>query len=382
MRNHSLVLRELRQRVLTQFLSIAYFLLTLSLLAISNLAAEDGARPLTIGLLSDLTGVNATAGEDCKRGYELARHDYAPLDHAGTHALRFVYGDHRGDARTGVSEFRKLVDVEHAIAVASPRSQIGMAINPLSKQLGVPFLGCVGHAAFTSANPYAFRFFPSTTREGQALADKALELGKKRAAVLTAQDEWNVSLSEAFITRFESLGGKVVFHDQMQPTDTDFRSLIAKYRGQHIEVVFSNLFTPQLGASYRQIRDLGEKGLLLSNMYSSLPEVIRAAGDAAAEGILFVESKTDYPAFHRGLHALYRDDRANAITLACYAGIAFALQTLRMQSDITDARSLYKALLSAQSFELFGSSIDMQDREALLPLQWKTISGGKVGALE
>ena len=79
---------------------------------------------IRIGLLTQLSGPFATVGESCRQGYELARKSFAPEDKIGGRTIRFIYGDTKGEAAAGLTEFKRVVEVENVIAVKSWRAKL------------------------------------------------------------------------------------------------------------------------------------------------------------------------------------------------------------------------------------------------------------------
>jgi branched-chain amino acid transport system substrate-binding protein len=169
--------------------------------------AETPLCAAKLGLMAELSGPFAGNGEDCRRGYETARSGFAPGDLVGGRAVQFIYGDSRGDPKSGVAEFSRLVEAEQVLAVVTNRSQIAMALAPLSGRRGVPLLATAGAEGFTEANKYAFRFWPTAEHESRALAKKVIELGYKETALLTSNDEYNLSLTKYFRVNYGALGG-------------------------------------------------------------------------------------------------------------------------------------------------------------------------------
>src|SRR5438876_1107972 len=89
--------------------AIAASVLLLALAAAPR-AAADEAPGATVGLLADLTGSGAPNGRSCREGYEVARV-------AAPAKVSFLYGDHKGEAKTGLAEFARMTGAGGAIAI-------------------------------------------------------------------------------------------------------------------------------------------------------------------------------------------------------------------------------------------------------------------------
>ena len=138
-------------------------LLSLHFCGIAPVSLAQTNKEIRIGLMSTLTGSFAISGEHCRQGYEVARVAFVKDGKIGTYKLKFIYSDTRGDAKTSVSEFRKLVHVDKVQAVVSTRSQLTMPLSSLAIQHKVPVVGIVGHTEFLKANSFGFRAWPTTS---------------------------------------------------------------------------------------------------------------------------------------------------------------------------------------------------------------------------
>ena len=231
--------------------------------------SSAGAQEITVGLMAELSGSSASNGEDCRRGYEVASSLLAHNGLAGQHRVRIVYGDHQGDAKTGVSEFNRLVNAERAWAVATNRSQIGMALNPLSARRHIPLLGTVVHNQFLSDSSYAWRFFPSAEAEASALARKALQMGLRRAAILTLQDEWTLALANSFRENFIKGGGETVYFETLTPSDYDLASVISRVGAAAPDSILTSFTVNDSGLVIRKLREQGLHQQIFANVWAT-----------------------------------------------------------------------------------------------------------------
>ena len=346
-----------------------FFFSLLLCLPIFSRPAFCDLSPVTIGLMTELSGASAPNGALCRSGFEVARRLYAPGDRVGTHAVRFVYGDTQGQGPAGISEFKRLTEAEKAIAVVLNRSSVGMAVNPISATKGVPLIGIVGHAAFTDTNRFAYRFWPTAKQEGEAIAQRILADGLKTVSVLTTEDQWTISLTEAFLTAFKAGGGSVVFEERIEPENSDFMTIMTQLRRKATDGVLLNLNLAHIGTALKRLQDAGVKAKLYANYWANNPDAAKVAG-AARNGVVFDEPDPRAPRFEAGLIALSADSKPEASSYTCYLGLAALLRTLAVHPKIRDAASLNAALSSQQEIELLDGPLKFNGRDAQIPIRF------------
>lgn len=341
----------------------------------------EGRRAISLGLMAELTGNFAANGQNCRRGFELARHSFAPEDRVGKYDLKLIYVDSQGEPKVAVSEFKRLLASEHISALITTRSQIGMVLNPISRQSRVPLLGTVGARDFVKNNPYAYRFYPSTTREGGAVAAKMIAMGFKRAAAITAQDEWNLDLTDAFAKRFAASGGHVAANEIVISGEMDYAGVIERIKQAKPEALYVNLGIVTSGAALKKIGELGLNVPLFANFWAGAKEAIDVAG-AGAEGVVFVETDLRLPKFSAGLVRLFGEPSASAVTFACYGALAAVLEALQKNSAIENPQMMQAALAELKSVPLLDQTLPLVEHEALFPLSYKVIRRGEIQTLE
>ncbi len=342
----------------------------------SNMLYAEDKPVIDIGLLTELSGSNAVNGKSCQEGFDLARkiHDKAE----DNLEIKYHYADSKGLPATGVTELQKLLAVNDIDVVIATRSQVGMALNPISRQKKIPLLGIVGHARFTSENPYAFRFWPTTKHEGPAISQKALKLGLKKMAIITLEDEWTLSLTEQFTKAYTSTGGRVVFDERLTEADTDLSSLITRISQSGADAIFVNLALAHSGLLIRKLRERGLSQQIFSNFWGANQDTIETAGKDAIEGLLYTSINLQKPNFLKSFEAKYNHTNINAVTYSCYTALTTVLDTLdKTPTPITVRPDLYQALLKAKTISTLDGTISLSNREAEFDLIFNAIHGGK-----
>ena len=334
--------------------------------------AEDnkpllGKQP-SLGAILELTGGGAQHGIDCQLGMRAAQHESSA-------PVTVLYGDHGGDAKTGVNEFQRMTQLP-VPAVLCTRSQVSMAVNPLSLRMHVPFITTAGHPRLVAENPYAFRVFPSVDKEGPLLADKAIALGAKRIAAITVEDEWTLAFEKEFERRFLERGGTEVIAETILGDQVDTSALLAKLIGEKPDAIFFNLLLAQAGPVIKRIRELGFRGPLLTNFWGAHPDAVRTAGTANVENMYFVSVNLEKAEFLKSFAAVAPAGKPTAISLACYVGMHAYEEALAISSGKNDGESIHGALDSIKILPLPDGSLPVIGREVQLDIVVQKFEGG------
>lgn len=328
---------------------------------------------LKVGMLLTLSGSFATAGEDGRKGVE------AGLAVAGArNLLEIIYADSRNEPATAISEFRRLVEVDQALAVYTHRGPIGMSLNPVSLKAAVPLLGCVGNKDFAAENEFALQLWPRSDEEGEFLAGEFIKRKYTRAVLIYTEDDWTGAVSRGFREKFLSGGGTLLLDQSVMPGEADFRTLLLKAKKSAPDAVYMNLLLPQIGAIVKQARELELAAPFFSNFYATRKDVSEAAGKAALEGVRYVELDTDLPA----LKAALDKDAAEApagLTIAAYVTTMLLAQVAAENKDIKSPLQLHELLLRQREIRTPDYVYPIVNRYVKFPLVLKAIHEGKGG---
>ena len=357
-------------------------LITLFFTLVCGLNSTIAATPDTIkiGVIIPLTGNTAPLGEDCRQGIQLAA-DSAQ----NSSAIEFEYGDSLDDPKQGVSEFRRMTEVEKALGIIEFRGPVGMAINPLSLQKGVPLLGGVSNVHFTANNRYAFQLWPTSEDEGRLYSEHLIARGLMTVGFISLEDDYMSAVAEAFRREYQKLGGKILLDEEMPPSETDFLSVVSRLKRTAPAVILLNSNISQNALLVKRVREQGMTQPVVANFYISKPEALKIAG-ASAEGVEFLEIATNpYTKLKERLESKFKIKRPSGATLSCYSGAALVFQALRnakAQSSIhsmpSTAEELYQALITESVINLEDLNLAITERRVQFPMAFKVIRSGAV----
>ena len=343
-----------------------HILLVIFLLQFNLVLAEENHIP-KIGILIPLSGPYAEMGGYLKDGVVLAQRLYPQVK------ADFIYSDSKADSQTSVSEFRKLTNQDKIIALYLVRSGVGLAINPLSKELGLPIFGGVAYEDFIKSNPFAYRAWSTADVEGELLAKKVRESGVNSIAIINSSDDYMLSIYKGFEKQSDILGLKHEPIFEFNPDTSDFRGIFPKIRTARPDAILANLSMAHLGIFLKQFKESGISGKIYSNFFVAKKNVIATAGANAVSGITFVEPSTNYPLSASMLKEINPQSEFDALVLSTFTSVALILQTLKDNPAILSSAELQAALVKQTVVNLPDRSLEIIQREIQYPLEAKMI---------
>ena len=195
-----------------------------------------------------------------------------------------------------------------------------------------------GHSSATAdaiadAGDYVFRVVPPNRRQAEDCATFARKkLNAARVSILYLNNDYGLSLQQAFEPAFKALGGQIVSVNSFESGATDYRTQLTRIKQIAPDVVFFPDHYKETALILKQARELGVKSQFLGCDGACTDDLIKLGG-AAAEGtyysnlaIDFNSSNPQVQAFVRAFREKYGQDpdayAAYAYDAARYVGRA------------------------------------------------------------
>ena len=212
--------------------------------AVDSSLADNGQ--FTIGYALDLSGKAAFIGVQSRAGAELARRE---LEKEGT-VIKMIYGDHRTDPKTAVSEVTKMLTADHVRAVLSDTTPATTAISPVVKRANKLLLYQSPSEAVLAENPLAFRNFLDYQEGCRRIAVYFKNQGVEKFASLKAVGEFG-----ELCTR----GTATVFPQQTvldYVSGDDLKSAVTRLKSERIEALVQSGYEVDFIGQFTTARDL------------------------------------------------------------------------------------------------------------------------------
>jgi len=347
-----------------------FYLFILLLLSTSSASAQTQ----TIGAMAELTGNFARSGEDCKRGYEVAK---ATSLLGVSSDSRLVIVDNQNDPKVAISEFRRLKASEKASIIITTRSPVGLALNPISKQTNTPLIGIVGHPKFISENPYAVRAFPSAKDESGTLAGYVVNQPEEQIAVVTLEDDYFLSFSNEFKAQLNKTA--VVFSETVPPSEMDFAPIILRIKASGSDAIFANITPSQFLPFVKKLRELGVNNRVYSNFLIGSSDIRTTLG-SEGDGIVFVEVDYRKTNFLAALKRVTGATDSSAIGYSCYVAMNYALTAINQATQ--KKVSIIDTLNSVSEIDTLDGVVPILNREAKFSIAVKMLQDTEIKTLQ
>ena len=202
------------------------------------------------------------------RGAELAR---AAINARGGllgMQVEFIHRDNQTapntfpDVDKTVALATELVEKEEVVALLGPIfSTISAQAGPVIQKLQRPtILGSAGTLA-NAAGDFIFLSVITNAFQGKVIAEFAAdpaELNAKTAATIQQdQDVYSTGHVEAFVARFQELGGTIVASEIYQAGDTSFSEQLQRIQAADPDVILLSSFAPEVPLIINEARNMG-----------------------------------------------------------------------------------------------------------------------------
>ncbi|MRJ48097.1 ABC transporter substrate-binding protein [Fundicoccus ignavus] len=239
-----------------------------SVLAPMSVSAQEATgEPLVLGVNLELTGPAAPYSVPAVEAFELY---VEQVNAAGGvldgRPLELVVLDNKTDTTEGVSLQTRLNDDSEVVATLGPNaSGVVNAAKPVIESSTKPTVlpATTGDGLTLAANGEAvanlFRTAYEDSYQGTAGAVYVYDtLGAQNTLLIVDNAlDYSQGLADAFVTKYEELGGTVVATEAYSSGDTDFTALATKLLGYEFDAIYMPGYYTETGLLVKAFRELG-----------------------------------------------------------------------------------------------------------------------------
>jgi branched-chain amino acid transport system substrate-binding protein len=267
-------------------IAVTLFLALLLGLEPCEALAQD--RVIKMGVIGPLTGDFAFGGQYQLAGAQLKAEELNAQ--GGGVKVEILSEDDASKCDQSVAAARKLLSRDQVhVLLGAWQSTCTLAIVPLTAQAGVPqYTTSVAGPITQQGSKWIFRVGIPTSGLNRATLEHAVkQLGLKKIAVFTSNEEVGKSVAATSVAVLQSLGLTPVAKEEWNRGDKDFTGQLGRIRASGAEaMIFSTGFAEQ-SIIARQVRQLGMKIQLLGgDTIGGNPKFLELAG-ADIEGLIF-----------------------------------------------------------------------------------------------
>ena len=224
--------------------------------------SSDSKSSLKIGLHYELTGAVADYGNAELKGSQLA---IKQANDAGGNFEVVVY-DNKSDTTESVTLAAQLAS-DGVVGVVGPATSGASAasyqiLNDAKVTVISPSATAIGQTLNPTSGEvydYVFRICFEDSYQGAAMAQFAVDTLAKSKAIVYADNasDYAKGLADAFNDQFKKLGGTIVATDYYSAGDTDFNSVLTKFKNMDFDVLYIPGYYNEAGLIIKQAREMG-----------------------------------------------------------------------------------------------------------------------------
>lgn len=225
----------------------------------SNGEADGDKVVVKIGTVGPLSGSAASYGVNILRAVEIAVEEANESGKLGNVTLELYSEDTEGDWSKAANAFQKLIDIDGvSVIIGGVLSSESEAGGPIAMDAGIPTISPSSTAVdLTVDNPYLFRNCLSDEVQSIQLAEYAVEeLGMSKFAILYTNNDYGVSLKDAFEARAGELA-EVVAVESFMDNDENFRAQLTKIKQAGPEALFIGGYYTEAAKIAQQAGEMG-----------------------------------------------------------------------------------------------------------------------------
>lgn len=322
---------------------------------------------IMIGVILPLTGPVAEPGQNALRGIQTAT-DIFNADVNNSKKIKLIIEDSKSEPKTGVSSINKLIFTDNIkIVIGDIMSSVFLACAPIAEKNKIVTISPGASAPeVKNAGDYIFRNYLSDDFDGKVMANYLVSKERiKNVGIISVNNDYGIGVNKSFIESIKELGGNVVFNEQYEQGETNFKTILSLIKGKNVEAIYMVCNPTESGHLVKQIREMNIKQKLFGNLTFENNEFINVARGSFDEIIfsapfldledtnpltqLFVENYTQQYGEKPDIAAALGFDVLNIITEALIRN-NFNIETLKDELYNTD----YMGVTGKSTFDEFG----------------------------
>lgn len=270
-------------------------IIILSVICISNVTYLAGCnketKPIKIGVLGTMSGINSDLSVSGRRGVELAIDEFNKSSGLGESKFELVVKDDKNDPLIALKAEKEFIS-ENISVVIGPYTS-GMIVNSMSylKDKNILILApTVSADSLSGVDDNFIRFISNTSLQATVIADMAKKNNDKTFAVL--YDLENKGFSDALYNNFKKLlelnNGKIILTKTFSSSsNVNYSSLAKDVLDSNADSLFIISNSKDNAEISQNIRKLGSKVHIYAPLWSNTTDLIRTGGKAV-EGMFIV----------------------------------------------------------------------------------------------
>lgn len=248
------------------------------------------ANTVRIGLMCPLTGSWASEGQDMKQIVELLVAETNKAGGINGAQVELIIEDDGGDPRQAALAATRLTTKDISAVIGTYGSSVTEASQNIYAESNILQIATGSTAIRLSEKnlPLFFRTCPRDDEQGKVAAKTLAALGYKNVAILHDNTSYAKGLADETKSILEEQGATISFFDALTPGERDYNAILTKLKSASPDVVFFTGYYPEAGMLLRQKMEMGWNVPMLGGDATNNPDLVKIAGNTAAEGYMFL----------------------------------------------------------------------------------------------
>jgi len=269
---------------------------------ISGTVYSESPAPIKIGAVLDLSSDYAEQCTAMREGIELAQ-DEINKDSTNRRPLQIIFEDSHYNMTQVRSAAMKLINIDKVeAAVISTFTEV-MVAGPIFERAKIPLINLWDSAPeIEQIGDYVFGigvWTPSSTDAASNFAFNNLKV--KTAVTFATNGEWSLSTASDFAKKFEAGGEKILGQYALNPSDTDFRTILLKAKVLKPDIIYAPV-ADNIPTFFKQLKAAKiDADVITSDVITE-----QMLGDQAAVFENIYQTQTANPSSDRTKHMLER----------------------------------------------------------------------------
>jgi len=271
----------------------------------------SAADPIRIGVVSEITGTQAEAGQFTLNGIRLALDEINKAGGALGRPLELHVEDNGSTNPGTVLAFSKLASQGGIAGIVGPiRSTQIQAASPTIAKAGVPTMIGGSDTSLTHVNNrWVFRARPDDSYSSRVIADFGVNTLKLRKwAIVHSTDAFGAGGRTALVSALETLGVKPLLVQGYTNNSQDFTPIVLAVKKSGADVMGTYMTNPNdQGIFAKQMKQLGVKVAWIGSPTTIAVTTLNLAGDALHGSYAITDFTIDANDTTRAFSKKYRE---------------------------------------------------------------------------
>ena len=326
-------------------------------------AKKDAGNTIKIGVVSELTGPNASYGTSVVKGMKLAVKEINDKGGVDGKKIELAVADDKSEPAEAANAMSKVLNQDKAkLTMGIFTSSNAIAACNVSESAKVPFLAIgatnpkVTLDKDGKAKPNTFRVCFIDPFQGTVGANFVLDTLKLKKAVVLIDNssDYSKGLAAFFKEAYAKKGGQILGEEAYLEKDTDFKAILTKIKTLNPDVLYVPGYYEEVGKIIKQARELDIKAAFVGGDGWDSPKLVEIAGGPALENTYFTNhyspdaTNAESKAFVAAYQKEY-NEKPDAPAVLGYDGAKLMADAIK-RAGSTDGAKVSAALAATKDF--------------------------------